>query len=396
MRQMWKTIVAVLLLVVVLIIAVCMDRMPEKHTVSPVTQAAIREEMMQKEPVSTATTAPVETAESEVPAETAAPTESQEKTFRLSFVGDCTFGAIPSNYYAGVGFIKTIGEDYAYPFRNVISYFEQDDASFINLEGPLTDKGNPAANTNVFRGPEAFIDILTTNSIEFAGLANNHINDYGKTGYDSTVSLLNNANIPYVERDASAVFTLDGGLKVGVYGTTYFGLNQKDMQQEIQSMKDQGAQLIIVAAHWGLEGNYKPIADQTKFGHAAIDAGAHIVWGSHPNVLQPIEEYNGGIIYYSLGNFSYGGNGAPRDMDSAILQQEVVQKDAYLRDYPLNEGTLVMIVERNHKYIVPNGKLLLKKGDKLLLISAKNDETDESKKTHNMLEMISIKRSKQR
>jgi cell volume regulation protein A len=81
---------------------------------------------------------------------------------------------------------------------------------------------------------------------------------------------------------------------------------------------------------------------------------------------------------------------------NTILQQEVVQKDAYLRDYPLNEGTLVMIVERNQKYIVPNGKLLLKKGDKLLLISAKNDETAESKQTHNMLEMISVKRSKQR
>ena len=81
---------------------------------------------------------------------------------------------------------------------------------------------------------------------------------------------------------------------------------------------------------------------------------------------------------------------------NTILQQEVVQKDAYLKDYPLNEGTLVMIVERNQKYMVPNGKLLLKKGDKLLLISAKNDETVESKKTHNMLEMISNKRSKQR
>ena len=79
---------------------------------------------------------------------------------------------------------------------------------------------------------------------------------------------------------------------------------------------------------------------------------------------------------------------------NTILQQEVVQKDAYLKDYPLNEGTLVMIVERNQKYMVPNGKLLLKKGDKLLLISAKNDETIESKKTHNMLEMISNKRSK--
>ncbi|MBR5604630.1 MAG: potassium/proton antiporter [Bacteroidales bacterium] len=81
---------------------------------------------------------------------------------------------------------------------------------------------------------------------------------------------------------------------------------------------------------------------------------------------------------------------------NTIMQQEVVQKDAYLKDYPLNEGTLVMIVERNQKYMVPNGKLLLKKGDKLLLISAKNDETVESKKTHSMLEMISEKRSKQR
>ena len=81
---------------------------------------------------------------------------------------------------------------------------------------------------------------------------------------------------------------------------------------------------------------------------------------------------------------------------NTILQQEVVQKDAYLKDYPLDEGTLVMIVERKQKYIVPNGKLLLKKGDKLLLISAKKDETVESRKTHNMLEMISIKRSKER
>lgn len=81
---------------------------------------------------------------------------------------------------------------------------------------------------------------------------------------------------------------------------------------------------------------------------------------------------------------------------NTIMQQEVVQKDAYLKDYPLNEGTLVMIVERNQKYIVPNGKLLLKKGDKLLLISAKKDETVESKKTHSILEMISDKRSKQR
>ena len=77
------------------------------------------------------------------------------------------------------------------------------------------------------------------------------------------------------------------------------------------------------------------------------------------------------------------------------LQQEVVVNEAYLKDYPLPEGTLVMIVERKNKYIVPNGKLFLKKGDKLLLISAKDDETPESQQTQSILEMISHKRSEE-
>lgn len=76
------------------------------------------------------------------------------------------------------------------------------------------------------------------------------------------------------------------------------------------------------------------------------------------------------------------------------LQQEVVVNEAYLKDYPLPEGTLVMIVERRNKYIVPNGKLLLRKGDKLLLISAKDDATEESQKTFTILDRISKIRSK--
>jgi len=90
-------------------------------------------------------------------------------------------------------------------------------------------------------------------------------------------------------------------------------------------LKEQGCDLIIFTPHWGTEGTYKPTAEQTEVGHAAIDAGADIVYGSHPHVLQPIEEYNGGVIYYSLGNFSFGGNGYPQDYDTALLQQEVIR-----------------------------------------------------------------------
>ncbi len=83
----------------------------------------------------------------------------------------------------------------------------------------------------------------------------------------------------------------------------------------------------------------------------------------------------------------------PEELNT-ILQQQVVKDEAYLKDYPLPEGTLVMIVERRNKYIVPNGQLFLKKGDKLLLISARHDETEESQKTHSVLDRISKIRSK--
>ena len=83
----------------------------------------------------------------------------------------------------------------------------------------------------------------------------------------------------------------------------------------------------------------------------------------------------------------------PEELNT-ILQQQVVKDEAYLKDYPLPEGTLVMIVERRNKYIVPNGQLFLKKGDKLLLISARHDETEESQKTFSVLDRISKIRSK--
>ena len=80
-----------------------------------------------------------------------------------------------------------------------------------------------------------------------------------------------------------------------------------------------------MAPHWGVEGSYRPTQEQMDLAHAAIDAGADIVWGSHPHVLQPIEEYKDGLILYSMGNFCFGGNGAPEDLDTVLIQQEVVK-----------------------------------------------------------------------
>lgn len=295
-----------LLLAAILLTGCYADPVPE--TMAPTICTAIE------------TTAP-ETEAAMVPDET----ETGEERFLLTFVGDCTFGASPANYYAEVGFIKTLGDDYGYPFRNVADYFEQDECSFINLEGPLADEGYPMDKTHTFRGPAAYISILTENSVEFASLANNHTLDYGQRGYDSTLALLEEAGIPYVERDASTMFTTANGLSIGVYGAVYYHLDVEDMVSEITALKESGCDLVIFAPHWGVEKTYTPTQEQMDVGRAAIDAGADIVWGSHPHALQPIEYYADGVIFYSLGNFSFGGFTVPADFDTALLQQEILR-----------------------------------------------------------------------
>lgn len=279
------------------------------------------------------TTVPVTETPTEEPTEepteppTEAPTEPPKTSYLFSFAGDCTLGSNRDKWNAGYSFIQTIGEDYDYPFANVREYFEQDDFTLVNLEVVLADEGNSTGKLFTFRGPTAYSNILTGSSVEGVTLANNHSRDYGTAGYDSTKLTLDNAGVSYVEAYTSTLITLEDGLVVGLYAIdgSVAGIEKDRAVEGVKQLKEDGAELIIVAAHWGNEGKYRPNATQQDVGKALIDAGANIIWGHHPHVLQKIEEYNGGIIYYSLGNFSFGGNRSPRDMDSAIIQQEIIR-----------------------------------------------------------------------
>jgi len=260
------------------------------------------------------------------PEETTIPEETEaDNRFLLTFAGDCTLGSNPVNRFALYGFENTVADNYRYPFANVIGYFESDDFTMVNLEGTLGDKGTAAIKNHVFRGSAEYVNILTENSVEAVTLANNHSMDYGPKGYEATKQILEDGDVPYVEDGVTQIFTTENGLTIGVYATVYYNLNVDHMVTGIKELKDQGVDLIIFAAHWGAEGYYKPNEIQMNAGHAAIDAGAQIVYGCHPHVLQPIKKYNGGIIYYSLGNFSFGGNLYPEDYDTALVQQEVIR-----------------------------------------------------------------------
>lgn len=261
------------------------------------------------------------------PPQTEPPTTQPEEPeeFLLTFAGDCTLGSDKTTYGSMYSFIWTIGEDYDFPFRNVAQYFREDDMTMVNLEGVLADSGTPGNGTFTFRGPTAYTQILTGSSVETVAFANNHTMDYYQAGYDSTCRTLEEAGIPYVEKDKTMLYTTESGLTVG-FCAAWQVVDVELVTQQVQQLRQQGAEIVVMALHWGVEACYWVGAEQENLAHRLIDAGVDIVYGTHPHVLQKIECYEGGVIYYSLGNFSFGGHHWPRDLDSVVVQQHVIRE----------------------------------------------------------------------
>ena len=257
--------------------------------------------------------------------ETPADSTMQPVTYTLSFAGDCTLGDDYNVYGASGRFTKIVGSNYSYPFENAMPYFGEDDFTLVNLEGVLSGPLSPANKKFRFRGPVDYAKILTAGSVEAVNLANNHTFDFGTTGYKNTLNALEAENITYVEDDGIATFTTESGLELGLF-SGQFTVDLDNMKKSIKQLREDGAEIVIASFHWGIERSYTPTSDQKKVAHAAIDAGADIVVGHHPHVLQPVEQYKNGIIYYSLGNFSFGGNRNPSDKDSVVIQQMVLRE----------------------------------------------------------------------
>ncbi len=256
---------------------------------------------------------------------TAASEAMPEKiSIKVSAVGDCTLGTDDSFDYDTSFNAAFYDADYPGWFlENCQDYFGDDDLTIVNFEGVLSKRGEREDKTYAFRGDPEFVKVLTEGSVEAANLANNHAFDYGTDAYEDTKEILTDAGITNFGYDRSMVIDVKG-VKVGLTGTLalYDERDAKDgMVEQIKWCHDQGAQLIISSIHWGDEGQYYQADWQEYLGRAAVDAGADLVIGHHPHRLQPYEIYNGKVILYSLGNFCFGGNRVPSDMDSAIYQQ---------------------------------------------------------------------------
>ena len=251
------------------------------------------------------------------------PKHDSPVTLTVSVVGDCTLGTDENfDYDTSLNaYFENHGKEYF--FQNVKSIFEADDLTIANNEGTFTDSYDREDKTFAFKAPASFAGIYSCSSVEAVNTANNHSHDYGEQSFQDTMDALDAEGIVHFGYDETAVMDVKG-VKVGLVGIyeLYDHLErEQQLKDNIAKVKEDGAELIIVIFHWGNEKETVPDSNQTTLGHLAIDLGADLVCGHHPHVLQGIEEYKGKNIVYSLGNFCFGGNSYPSDMDSMIFQQ---------------------------------------------------------------------------
>ena len=261
--------------------------------------------------------------------------EPEKVSLTISAAGDCTLGTDENFYYATSLPAKYEAvQDPGYFFQKVLPVFSKDDLTIVNMEGTLTQETAREAKLYAFKGDEEYTQILTEGSVEAANLANNHSHDYGEKSYTDTIQALEDAGITTFGYDRTAVMDIKG-IKVGLLGTyelaDHMGC-EEEMIENIQSLQEQGAQIIIASFHWGIERENIPNEIQVDLAHSAIDHGADLVLGHHPHVLQGIETYKGKNIVYSLGNFCFGGNSGPNDMDAMIFQQTFTLEDGELTE----------------------------------------------------------------
>lgn len=266
-------------------------------------------------------------------------TVSSPVSLTLSVVGDCTLGTDETfDYDTSLNaYYENYGADYF--LQNVKDIFSADDLTIANFEGTLTDSDEREDKTFAFKAPASYVSILTGGSVEAVNTANNHSHDYGDQSFDDTLAALDDAGIVHFGYDETAVMDVKG-IKVGLVGIyeLYDHLErEQQLKDNIAKVKADGAQLIVVIFHWGNETETVPDSNQTTLGRIAIDEGADLVCGHHPHVLQGIETYKGRNIVYSLGNFCFGGNSSPSDMDTMIYQQTfTIDADGVKKDNVTN------------------------------------------------------------
>lgn len=257
-------------------------------------------------------------------AETEEPeTENDREDISLVFGGDLLLSGAILRQYDSKGGIEGLIED------SLLSELLNADITMVNQEFPFSERGTPMeGKAYTFQAPPSRVVILEELGIDIVSLANNHTLDYGREALSDTFHTLEEAGISYVGAgedlkrakqmevieisntrvgflSASRVIPVaswNAGHSISGIFTTY---SVDAMLEEIKEARNL-CDLLIVYVHWGVEFEERPATYQINMAKAYIEAGADMVIGSHPHVVQGIEYYLGKPIIYSLGNFIFG------------------------------------------------------------------------------------------
>uniref|UniRef100_UPI003D8BB1D0 CapA family protein n=1 Tax=Gordonia sp. B7-2 TaxID=3420932 RepID=UPI003D8BB1D0 len=266
----------------------------------------------------------------------------------LSFTGDNILGT--DDKFSTASSLPTLWQESGrkpdYFFQNVRQFFDADDLTVANFEVALTKwpekryKGE--GEVYHFHGEAALAKTLPAGGIDVVTVANNHTFDYGQRGFDDTLAALRAAGIEYFgagEESEGSGYDLTllrtvKGVTIGFVG--YQTWTDSDavvakIRRDFARLRAAGADVVIPFFHWGIESQHTPYEVQTRLAHIAIDAGAALVVGTHPHVIQSMEIYRGKLIAYSFGNFAFGGNSNPTDKRTFILQARLRTVDGEVR-----------------------------------------------------------------
>lgn len=287
-----------------------------------------------------------------VPGNEGAGSEAGEgKTIKLAFVGDILLASSVETLMKKNGF--------DYPYAKASPYLLGPDLLAGNLENPITKRGVPATNKQyVFKGTPDSLPALKEAGFDIVNLANNHTLDQGVEGLLDTIGHLDEAGIPNVgggsdETEAFKPVLLEAnGISVAYIGLSRVlpvgewkatdkraGLAETyDSTRAAQTIKEANGQadLVVVMVHWGQEREDHPNKDQKRLAREYIDAGADLVIGSHPHVLQGLEQYKGKWIAYSLGNFIFNMTKTEKTKDTGVLDAVcTAEGDCSLQFHPM-------------------------------------------------------------
>lgn len=243
--------------------------------------------------------------------------------------------------------LKKHDGDFHFAMKNMREILLEDDLTIVNFEGTLTESTHiPSSKKNndfLFSAPPEYVAMLSENGVEAVALDNNHTMDHGEDAYIETQTHLSNAGIVWSGGGEIGVIEVKG---IQIAMLSYLCIDRYDQLWDTVPADIKAAKamypLVIVNFHWGNELMYYPTDNQIKMGRLAVDSGADLVLGHHSHRIQPIEQYKGVYICYSLGNFCFAGNSKPSDMTSYLFQTRFRVRGEGEAQQITNEGFIII------------------------------------------------------